>query len=45
MLFERWVVEKNERVRDRREFVDELPMTPTGKVRRNVLRRREEARA
>ncbi len=27
------------------EFVDELPMTPTGKVRRNVLRQREEARA
>ena len=26
------------------EFVDELPMTPSGKVRRNVLRRREEAR-
>jgi len=27
------------------EFVDELPMTPTGEVRRNVLRQREEARA
>jgi acetyl-CoA synthetase len=27
------------------EFVDELPMTPTGKVRRNVLRQREEAKA
>ena len=26
------------------EFVDELPMTPTGKIRRNVLRQREEAR-
>ncbi len=26
------------------EFVDELPMTPTGKVRRNVLRQREEAK-
>jgi acetyl-CoA synthetase len=26
------------------EFVNELPMTPTGKVRRNVLRQREEAR-
>ncbi|MDP9474850.1 MAG: hypothetical protein M3R38_04020 [Actinomycetota bacterium] len=23
------------------EFVDELPMTPTGKVRRNVLREQE----
>jgi acetyl-CoA synthetase len=27
------------------EFVDELPMTPTGKIRRNVLRQREEAKA
>jgi acetyl-CoA synthetase len=26
------------------EFVNELPMTPTGKVRRNVLRQREEAK-
>jgi acetyl-CoA synthetase len=26
------------------EFVEELPMTPTGKVRRNVLRQREEAK-
>jgi acyl-coenzyme A synthetase/AMP-(fatty) acid ligase len=27
------------------EFVDELPMTPTGKVRRDDLRQQEEARA
>jgi acetyl-CoA synthetase len=27
------------------EFIDELPMTTTGKVQRNVLRRREEERA
>lgn len=27
------------------EFVNELPITPTGKVRRNVLRQREEAKA
>jgi acetyl-CoA synthetase len=27
------------------EFVDGLPMTPTGKIRRNVLRQREEAKA
>jgi acetyl-CoA synthetase len=27
------------------EFVEELPMTPTGKIRRNVLRQREEAKA
>ena len=27
------------------EFIEELPIPPTGKIRRNVLRRREEAKA
>jgi len=27
------------------EFIDALPMTTTGKVQRNVLRKREEERA